>query len=58
MYAIGLYPLIDRPTRISNQSFSIIDNIFTNVTNYNITSDILVNDITDHLQVFSNVYLS
>ena len=40
MYAIGLYPLIDRPTRISNQSFSLIDKIFTNVTNYNITSGI------------------
>ncbi len=53
MYAICLYPLIDRPTRISNQSFSLIDNIFTNVTNYNITSGILINDITDHLPVFA-----
>ena len=53
MYAIGLYPLIDRPTRISNQSFSLIDNIFTDVTNYNITSGILINDITDHLPVFA-----
>ena len=43
MYEIGLYPLIDRSTRISNQSFSLIDNIFTNVTNYNITSGILIN---------------
>ena len=51
MYAIGLYPLIDRPTRISNQSFSLIDN----VTNYNIrpTSGILINYITDHLPVFA-----
>ena len=40
---------------ISNQSFSRIDNIFTNVTNYNITSGILINDIrpTDHLPVFA-----
>ena len=53
MYAIGLYPLINRPTRISNQSFSLIDNIFTNVTNYNITSGILINAITDHLSVFA-----
>ena len=43
MYVIGLYPLIDRPTSISNQSFSLIDNIFTNVTNYNITRGILIN---------------
>ena len=54
-----LYPLIDRPTRISNQSFSLIDNIFTNVTNYNITSGIFINDITDHLPVFvCYLYLS
>ena len=53
MYIIGLYPLIDRPPRISNQSFSLIDNIFTNVTNYNITTGILINDITDHLPVFA-----
>ena len=32
MYSIGLYPLIDRPTRISNHSFTLIDNVFTNVT--------------------------
>ena len=54
-YAIGLYPLIGRPTRISKQSFSLIDIIFTNVTNYNtiITSGILINDITAHLPVFA-----
>ncbi len=53
MYAIGLYPLIDRPTLISNQSFSLVDTTFTNVTNYNITSGILTNDITNHLLVFA-----
>ena len=53
MYAICLYLLIDRPTRISNQSFSLIDNIVTNVTNYNITSGIFINYITDHLPVFA-----
>ena len=52
MYSIGLYPLVDRPTRISNHSFSLIDNIFTNVTNNNVTSGILVSDITDHLPIF------
>ena len=52
MYSIGLYPLVDRPTRICNHSFSLIDNIFTNVTNHNVTSGILVSDITDHLPIF------
>ena len=52
MYSIGLYPLVDRPTRISNHSFSPIDNIFTNVTNHKVASGILVSDITDHLPIF------
>ena len=46
------YPLVDRPTRISNRSFSLIDNIFTNVTNHKVASDILVSDVTDHLPIF------
>ena len=53
MYSIGLYPLIDRPTRISNHSFSLIDNVFTNLTNHKVTSGILVSDITDHLPIFA-----
>ena len=52
MYSIGLYPLIDRPTRISNHSFSLIDNIFTNVVNQTTLSGILLSDITDHLPIF------
>ena len=52
MYSVGLYPLIDRPTRISNHSFTLIDNVFTNVTNHKVTSGILVSDITDHLPIF------
>ena len=52
MYSIGLYPLIDRPTRISNHSFTLIDNVFTNVTNHKVTSGILVSDISDHLPIF------
>ena len=52
MYSIGLYPLIDKATSISNHSFSLIDNVFTNVTNHNFTSGILVSDMTDHLPIF------
>ena len=52
MYSIGLYPLIDRPTHISNHSYTLIDNVFTNVTNHKVTSGILVSDITDHLPIF------
>ena len=52
MHSIGLYSFIDRPTRISNHSFTLIDNVFTNVTNHKVTSGILVSDITAHLPIF------
>ena len=52
VYSIGLYPLIDRPKRISNHSFSLIDNICTNVVNQTTLSGILLSDITDHLPIF------
>ena len=42
MYSIGLYPLVGRPTRISNHSFSLIDNIFTNVTNHTVAYDLVL----------------
>ena len=52
MYSISLYLLIDRPTRISNHSFTLIDHVFTNLTNHKVTSGILVSGITDHLPIF------
>ena len=53
MYLIGLYPLVDIPTRISNHTFSLIDNIFfTNVTTHEVASGIVVSDIIDHLPIF------
>ena len=51
-YSHNMYPLIDRPTRITRDSASILDNIFTNVLNKQIKSGIFVNDITDHYPVF------
>ena len=47
-----LLPLITRPTRISNNSYSLIDNIFSQNLN-NFTSGILLSDISDHYPVFS-----
>ena len=50
---MGLYPLIDKPTRITDFSATLIDNIFTNELHHNITSGILFNDISDHLPIFA-----
>ena len=50
-YSCSLVPVISRPTRHNNDSFSLLDNIFvTKLTNF--TSGILTFDVTDHLPVF------
>lgn len=53
MYASGLNPLITRPSRITNHSATLIDNIFTNVLDIDITSGLMINDISDHLPIFA-----
>ena len=53
MCSLGLYPLIDKPTRITDNSTTLIDNIFTNELRFNLTSGIMFNDISDHLPIFA-----
>ena len=53
LYSLGLYPLIDRPSRITTSSATLIDNIFTNQSNCDTCNGLLINDISDHLPVFS-----
>lgn len=45
--------MISKPTRITSQSQTVIDNIFTNVTNGKAVSGILLTDVSDHLPVFA-----
>lgn len=50
-----LLPLINRPTRITSHTASLIDNIFTNNTSES-HSGILITDISDHLPIYTVVY--
>jgi hypothetical protein len=53
----SLFPSINKPTRISNSSATLIDNIFTSASLLtNSTSGILTWDISDHFPVFLIVY--
>ena len=45
-------PCIHHPTRVSEYSASVIDNIYTNATNANITSGNILMQITDHFPQF------
>ncbi len=53
LFSLGLYPLIERPSRITTSSATLIDNIFTNQSNCDTCNSLLINDISDHLPVFS-----
>ena len=50
--SLGLIPCIDKPTRITSYTNTLIDNIYTNNIHHGIYSGLLINDITDHLPVF------
>ena len=53
MYSSALFPLICKPTRVQNNTATLIDNIFHNVKeNVNVLNGILVTDISDHYPVF------
>ncbi len=53
MCSMTCYPKITRPTRITSHCATLIDNIFTNDINNNTVSGLLINDISDHLPVFT-----
>ena len=52
LYSYGLHPLIMRPTRITKESATIIDNIFTNELQRINSSGLIINDLSDHLPIF------
>ena len=45
MFASAFYPTISRPTRFTQQTATLIDNIIKNMHEYPVTSGILYNDI-------------
>ena len=55
MFSMGLFPLITKPSRIMGHSATLIDNIFTNDLKHESTSGLILNDISDHLPVFTLV---
>ncbi len=53
MCSMSLYPKITRPSRITSHGATLIDKIFTNDTENSTVSRLLINDISDHLPVFT-----
>lgn len=53
MFSMSLFPKMTRPSRVTSHCATFIDNIFTNDIENNTTSGLLINDISDHLPVFT-----
>jgi len=53
IYSFSFYPTINKPTRITRTTATIIDNIITNSTAHH-QSGIFIADLSDHLSVFVN----
>ncbi len=53
MYSNCLFPVIIKPSRITTDTATLIDNIFTNKIDYEIVGGLLINDVNDHLPVFA-----
>lgn len=51
---MSLFPEITRPSRVTSNCATLIDNIFTNDTENNTVSGLLINDISDHLPVYES----
>ena len=60
LYSFSLFPLINKPTRITSSSATLIDNIFSNdIFGKKLINGILFNNISDHCPVFTiNMSLS
>jgi len=58
LLSYSFVPLIRYPTRITETSATLIDNIFVNCINLDIDSSILYSDISDHLPVATRIVLS
>ena len=52
IYNNSFQPVIDKPTRITNSSATLIDNILTNVVSNETHTGIFYNDTTDHLPIY------
>ena len=53
MYSNSMRPLILRPTRIGNTSATLIDHIWSNCSNENVSSGIISCGVSDHFIVYA-----
>ena len=52
LHSFNLTPIIDKPTRVHHNSYSLIDNLFASNLEDTITSGNIISDLTDHFSQF------
>ena len=52
LHSFNLSPIIDKPTRVHHNSYSLIDNLFASNLEDTITSGNIISDLTDHFSQF------
>ena len=52
LYSEGCINIIDKPTRITETTATLLDHMYTNLSNNSVNSGILTFDISDHLPTF------
>ena len=52
MFIQGYVPTITMPTRVTHQSATLIENIFTNKPTHEDLTGIIITDISDHFAMF------
>ena len=58
MYDYSFYPIINKPTRITQSSSTCIDHIWTNIHDKSISSAIITHKIADHLPVIQRTKIT
>ena len=51
LFTQGYLPLITKPTRVTSHSATLIDHIYTNKIDCDITAGIVITDVADHFGV-------
>ena len=51
LFSLGCFPFITYPTRVTSNSTTLIDHIYTNNMPHQATSHILLDDISDHMPI-------
>ena len=58
LYTNAFYPTISKPTRVTDHSATLLDNIITNITGYCIKSGVLYNDISEIPKLLKSMHTS